>query len=285
MERLMSWRMRIEHRTTMHYSGTVHASYNEVRITPRNVDRQFAISHHIDVDPGTSLYTYVDAWHTIVNAFDVQEAHRTLVVTGTSIVESSDSPSGGGVELGWNDLASDRTRDDFCEFLWHSSRVSADAEIADTAAELRQSRTPAEAIAATCEWINSSFEYQTGSTTVSTTASEVLHARRGVCQDFAHLGIALLRSMGIPARYVSGYLHPDPDAERGRRYAGESHAWLEAWAGGWHSLDPTIGAPVGERHVLVGRGRDYADVAPLKGIYHGAAAESVDVEVELERLT
>jgi transglutaminase-like putative cysteine protease len=279
----MAWRMRIEHRTTMQYSGTVHASYNEVRITPRNLDRQLTISHRVDVNPPAPLYPYVDAWNTVVHAFDVQDPHRTLVVTGTSLVESADSAPP-GPELGWDDLASERTRDEYCEFLWHSSRVSTDAEISETAAGLRASRTPAEAIAATAEWIHSTFEYQTGSTTVTTTASEVLRARRGVCQDFAHLGIALLRSMGIPARYVSGYLHPDPEAERGKRYAGESHAWLEAWIGSWRPLDPTDGAAVGERHVLVGRGRDYADVAPLKGIYHGAAAESVGVEVELERM-
>jgi transglutaminase-like putative cysteine protease len=280
----MAWRMRIEHRTTMEYSGTVHASYNEVRITPRDLDRQFTISHRVDVDPHTSLYRYVDAWQTIVHAFDVQEAHRILVVTGTSIVESSD-PEGPGDEVSWNDLASDEMRDDFCEFLGYSSRVSADAEIEETAAGLRASHTPTQAVDATCAWINSTFEYQTGSTTVTTTASEVLRARRGVCQDFAHLGIALLRSMGIPARYISGYLHPDPEAERGRSYEGESHAWLEAWTGAWRPLDPTTGAAVGERHVLVGRGRDYADVPPLKGIYHGAAADAVDVAVQLERLS
>jgi transglutaminase-like putative cysteine protease len=280
----MSWRMRIEHRTTMQYSGTVHASYNEVRITPRDIDRQFTISHRVDVNPHTSLYQYVDAWKTIVHAFDVQEAHRTLVVTGTSIVESSDRVVH-GAEVGWDALASDETLDEHCEFLGFSERVSAGADIRDTASGLRDSRTPGEAVDATCAWINSTFEYETGSTTVTTTASEVLAARHGVCQDFAHLGIALLRSMGIPARYVSGYLHPDPDAECGRSYEGESHAWLEAWTGAWHPLDPTTGAVVGERHVLVGRGRDYGDVAPLKGIYHGAAAEAVDVSVQLERLT
>jgi transglutaminase-like putative cysteine protease len=279
----MAWRMRIEHRTTMQYSGTVHASYNEVRITPRDLDRQFAISHRVAIEPHASLYSYVDAWHTIVHAFDVQDAHQTLVVTGTSIVESSDAPTPGR-DVGWETLESAETVDAYCEYVGSSSRVSADDAITDTAAALRRSRTPAEAVAATCAWINSTFEYQTGSTTVTTTASEVLRARRGVCQDFAHLGIALLRAMGIPARYVSGYLHPDPEAERGRRYEGESHAWLEAWVGEWRSIDPTTAVPVGERHVLVGRGRDYADVAPLKGIYHGAAAEAVEVAVELERL-
>src|SRR5260221_12586492 len=133
----MVWRMRIEHRTAMQYSGTVHASYNEVRITPRNIDRQFAISHRVDVSPHTSLYSYVDAWQTIVHAFDVQEAHGTLVVTGTSVVESSDAPAQ-PPDVGWDELASDRTRDEHCEFLGYSSRVSADAAITETSAGLRE---------------------------------------------------------------------------------------------------------------------------------------------------
>lgn len=280
----MPWRMRIRHRTTMQYSGTVHASYNEVRITPRTLDRQLTIAHHIDVSPAATLYSYVDAWQTVVHAFDVQQAHETLEVTGTSLVDSS--PAAHGAEAaGWDLLASERTRDDFCEFLSPSSRVAGTAEVGEVAQRLRGARSPHEAVAATVDWIHSTFEYQPGATTVATTADEVLRARRGVCQDFAHVAIALLRSMGIPARYVSGYLHPAPDAEIGRAYAGESHAWIEAWTGSWQPADPTTGVEVGERHVLIGRGRDYADVAPLKGIYHGAAAESVEVEVELQRVS
>ena len=110
------------------------------------------------------------------------------------------------------------------------------------------------------------MEYETGTTSVSTTAVEVLRAGRGVCQDFAHLGIAVLRAAGIPARYASGYLYPDElGGEVGETHRGESHAWLEAWLGDWHPLDPTSGSAVAERHVLVARGRDYADVAPLEG--------------------
>jgi len=280
----MPWRMRIRHRTTMQYSGTVHASYNEVRITPRTLDGQLTIAHHVEVTPTTTLYSYVDAWQTIVNAFDVQQAHETLVVTGTSLVDSAD-PVRGGDEVGWDVLASDAVRDRFCEYLSLSSRITGTPELLDAAHDLRDARSPSDAVAATVEWIQSAFEYQPGATTVATTADEVLRARRGVCQDFAHLAIALLRAMGIPARYVSGYLHPVPDAELGRPYAGESHAWIEAWTGAWRPADPTTGVAVGERHVLIGRGRDYADVAPLKGIYHGAASQSVDVEVELQRVS
>jgi transglutaminase-like putative cysteine protease len=110
-----------------------------------------------------------------------------------------------------------------------------------------------------------------------------------VCQDFAHLTLAMLRAVGIPARYVSGYVHPSADAEIDVTVAGQSHAWLEAWLDGWRAVDPTSAQEVGVRHVLVARGRDYADVAPLRGLYHGGtsssgASQSVAVSVDITRV-
>ncbi len=119
---------------------------------------------------------------------------------------------------------------------------------------------------------------------MSTTSSGALDLGRGVCQDFVHVAIALLRACGIPARYASGYLHPHEDAGIGDTVTGQSHAWLEAWLGEWYPVDPTRGAEVGERHVLVARGRDYGDVAPLKGVFHGPPDLSVDVRVAIERV-
>jgi transglutaminase-like putative cysteine protease len=119
---------------------------------------------------------------------------------------------------------------------------------------------------------------------VSTTAADALRIGGGVCQDFTHLALGLLRARGIPARYVSGYLHPSSQAEPGVVLAGQSHAWVEAWVGDWLPFDPTNGSPVGERHVVVGRARDYADLAPLSGIFHGGPAKSLGVTVELTRL-
>jgi transglutaminase-like putative cysteine protease len=118
---------------------------------------------------------------------------------------------------------------------------------------------------------------------VSTSAAEALAARRGVCQDFAHVFLARVRALGIPARYVSGYLHSAQDPTIGGTEKGESHAWAEAWMGDWVPVDPTSGEIPGLRHVLVARGRDYRDVAPLRGIYSGGAAHALDVEVELTR--
>jgi transglutaminase-like putative cysteine protease len=124
----------------------------------------------------------------------------------------------------------------------------------------------------------------TGSTGVRTDAQEAWDQGQGVCQDIAHVTVALLRAAGLPARYVSGYLHSDPAAEPGQTAVGESHAWVEYWAGSWRALDPTSGASVRERHVVVARGRDYADIPPLKGSYHGAPTSALDVTVEVTRL-
>jgi transglutaminase-like putative cysteine protease len=123
-----------------------------------------------------------------------------------------------------------------------------------------------------------------GATGVRTDAQEAWDKGQGVCQDMAHVTVALLRATGLPARYVSGYLHPDTKAKPGSTAVGQSHAWVEYWAGSWTALDPTSGAPVGERHVVVARGRDYADVPPLKGIYHGPPESAMTVTVEVTRL-
>jgi transglutaminase-like putative cysteine protease len=109
-------------------------------------------------------------------------------------------------------------------------------------------------------------------------------AGEGVCQDYAHLTLAMLRAVGVPARYVSGYLHTKPDAGVGETVVGESHAWIEAWTGGWWGFDPTNDLPIGHRHVWVATGRDYGDVSPLKGIYSGGAATAIEVTVHMTRL-
>ena len=128
------------------------------------------------------------------------------------------------------------------------------------------------------------MEYVRGVTGVHSTASEAWAERKGVCQDIAHVALGALRSVGIPARYVSGYLHPDAGAAIGQTVIGESHAWVEWYAGEWRGYDPTNLAEVGELHVLVGRGRDYSDVSPLRGVYAGPGASELFVSVEITRV-
>ena len=123
-----------------------------------------------------------------------------------------------------------------------------------------------------------------GSTGVRTSAQEAWSLRKGVCQDIAHLTLGMLRAVGIPSRYVSGYLFPLAGGEVGDTVAGQSHAWVEWWCGDWVPFDPTNGVPIGARHVTVAHGRDYADVTPLKGVYHGAPSTGLGVTVEITRL-
>ena len=120
-------------------------------------------------------------------------------------------------------------------------------------------------------------------TGVTTTAAQAWEIGAGVCQDYSHTLLSILRGLGIPARYVSGYLH-DEEEQQGRTVVGESHAWVEAWNGGWEAWDPTNDRSVGSAHVVVAKGRDYADVPPLKGIYAGGLSESLGVSVEITQL-
>ncbi len=124
---------------------------------------------------------------------------------------------------------------------------------------------PLEAAAEISTWVHRHVTYMPGSTGVQTSAQEAWDQGQGVCQDIAHLTVALLREVGLPARYVSGYLFPKPDAEPGEEVTGQSHAWVEYWTGEWAACDPTNDSGVGQRHVIVAAGRDYADVPPLKG--------------------
>jgi transglutaminase-like putative cysteine protease len=149
---------------------------------------------------------------------------------------------------------------------------------------LRSGHPPAEAGRRAAGWVHDTMAYVRGATEVGTTSAQARSLGRGVCQDFTHLALAVLRSCGLPARYVSGYLHPGRNAEIDEPVRAESHAWAEFWAGDWVAVDPSSLSEVGERHVVVARGRDYADVRPLAGIYSGPPAQSLGVTVDLTRL-
>lgn len=280
----MSWRLRIRHETTYHYADIVHASYNEARISPLDTAHQFTLEHRVVVDPAANLYRYRDYWGSRVHAFDLHGVHTKLTVVGSSLVETAARTPEIDATVAWEDLDSRGLRDRLYEYLQQTPITVADETIHAVAAELRTAPTPAAALELLGTWLRGHVEYQLGWTNVTTTAVQVLKAGRGVCQDYVHLGLAILRAAGIPARYASGYLHPHADATIGEPHVGEGHAWLEAWVGDWHPVDPTSGSAVAERHVLVARGRDYTDVTPLKGVYHGGPSRGLEVKVELTRV-
>jgi len=277
------WQIGVRHRTGYQYGSPARASYNEVRMTPATSGDQQTLASRIETRPETRPLRYVDYWGTVVHAFDVHVPHTELVVTASSVVETA-GPAPAPAELGWDVLDDPRTRDRHAEMLTPSRYVSGEPEVAEVAAGLRAAHPPAEAGRRAAGWVHDSLEYVRGATQVGTTSAEARAGGRGVCQDFSHLGLAVLRAAGLPARYVSGYLVPSRGAEIDAPVEAESHAWVEFWAGGWVALDPSNLSEVGERHVVIARGRDYADVRPLAGIYSGPPAHALGVTVELTRL-
>ncbi|MGH9039534.1 MAG: transglutaminase family protein [Acidimicrobiia bacterium] len=289
-----SWMIRVEHHSGYRYEQEVVSSYNEARMTPLTTDRQLTVDSRLEVEPRVRAFRYLDYWGSVVDSFDVQVPHTELSVTARSVVETYPAPAA-PTDLGWEELCSEPVADRFAEYLGPTTYVPRDPKLAAMTGSLTTGRTPAAALEEAAGFVASHLTYTPGATEVSTSAVEAYEAGSGVCQDYAHLTLALLRLMGIPGRYVSGYLHPHDDAAKGEIVSGESHAWIEAWLGDWWGFDPTNGVPAGERHVIVGRGRDYADVPPLRGIYnhHHAgpdgdvlipAAGEVDVEVRISRL-
>jgi transglutaminase-like putative cysteine protease len=280
-----SWRLRITHRTGVDYAGAVTSSYNEARMTPQTNPHQAVLEAWVDVEPDGSSYRYWDYWGTQVTAFDRQAPHDRLTVVATAVVETFADDSLDEPRLRWPDLADVAVADEFDEFLLETPRTALNPELQHHADRIRcEEPTPGEAALAACRLVNREVRYQTGATGVHTRAVDAWAERIGVCQDLSHLVVGLIRGMGIPARYVSGYLHPKPNAPIGETVRGQSHAWVEWWDGGWRGYDPTNSKPLGRQHVVIGRGRDYADVSPLKGVYAGPKSTAHGVEVEVTRL-
>ena len=174
--------------------------------------------------------------------------------------------------------------DRFDEMLSPTAYVPASRRIQAVGRRIAKYNDPADAVLAAAQWAHSELEYVPGTTGVHSSGLDAHREGKGVCQDFAHLTLILLRGMGIPARYVSGYLHPNHEAAVGETIDGQSHAWIQAWTGGWWNYDPTNDTDINEQYISVGVGRDYSDVSPLKGIYSGEGSTDLDVVVEITRL-
>ena len=278
-------RLRIVHRTGFSYDEPATASYNEARMLPHSGGEQFVLQSGLDIRPGATQHSYVDYWGTRVSTFEVLTPHRELSVTATSLVEVRPAVPLRS-ELGWAELAVASTSAvGLVEASTLSPATAPPAEVSALAAEIVAEGAPiGDTALEICRAVGSAMEYVTGVTGVHSTAAEAWDERKGVCQDIAHVALGALRSVGIPARYVSGYLHPDSAAAIGQTVIGESHAWVEWFAGDWRGYDPTNLAEVGELHVLVGRGRDYGDVPPLRGVYAGPSASELFVTVEITRV-
>jgi len=277
----MGRQLRVVHHTGYRYPKGVMASHNEARMTPRSNREQLVLATTLEISPTAWTYPFRDYWGTHVTAFEISAPHDRLTVVATSTVEVGDRPSA-GQGLSWQQVGDPALAETHVEMLQASDHVEPPAELRALAQSVRRdAATPAEAVHAVVNAIRGRVEYVPGSTEVQTRATEVWQARAGVCQDLVHLGLGALRSIGVPARYVSGYVIASRDPAVGQPQTGESHAWLQYWDGQWVGLDPTNDSPPGDFHVELGTGRDYFDVPPLKGVYAGPSLSDMFVEVEI----
>jgi transglutaminase-like putative cysteine protease len=280
----------IRHVTAYRYADPVAVSHQVIVQIPRSTPRQRVIESALDLVPLPATRMARHDWFgNEVTVVTVQEPHRDLTITATSTVEVDD-PLAQVPSPAWEGVAERLLREDadpaVIEAVQPSPFVPIDAALAEFAREdFTPGRSLAEAAFALTVRIHAGFIYDPAATTIATPVAEVLHRRRGVCQDFAHLAIAALRSLGLAARYVSGYLETQPPPGQTKlRGADASHAWLSVWcpANGWIDLDPTNGCWVGSRHVTAAWGRDFGDVSPVKGVILGGGAHDIAVAVDVD---
>lgn len=282
-------RLRLHHRTEYRYADAVRNNVNELRLRPLDTRWQRCESSFIQVLPATRLTHYEDLHHNIVHHFEIHRPHRRLLVESRATVDTRGKVDFEALPYGFShdDLPALRRLEECHPFLQDSAYVQRSPAIWREALDIQEgSRDVFQTSYAIMEHIFRRYAYQSGATTVSTRASEVIERRTGVCQDFAHAMVALCRSIGIPARYASGYFF---DATRDHHLRGSqaSHAWAEVYLPdwGWVGLDPTNNKVVDETYILAATGRDYRDVAPISGTYYGGGANVMEVTVRLERLS
>lgn len=279
-------RLKVTHRTRYVYSSAVRESFNEARLQPTTNDHQTCENFLLRVLPAVRLKHYHDLYANIVHYFDIPEAHDTLDVESAARVVTRPQRSALDVEPWLLARVNELHRHERCfDYTQPSHYVEINPEAWRLALDVTAGQTEVwRAAVAVMEHVHREFRYDSGATNVHTHMAEVLAERRGVCQDFAHVMIGLLRAIGIPALYVSGYLYNGPrDQLLG---AQASHAWCEIFLPGlgWRGLDPTNNQPADERYIKIAVGRDYADVPPLRGHYKGTLDRQLEVEVLVERL-
>jgi transglutaminase-like putative cysteine protease len=269
------------------YGEPAWESHNLLRACPSSDGHQQLVGYRVDITPPVPVHTYVDYWGTRVDEFAVIDPHSLLRVAAESVVETHPAVAP-DVHPPLDTLLP--LVGELSTFLRRSPHARWDNQIEETARDVvSASGDVAEAVTAIADAVTASLKYEPGATYVGVDVTDVLSQGKGVCQDFAHLGIAMCRSIGIPARYVSGYLYAS-DQSSGvvpdqAELSVQTHAWMEVMVPGhgWWALDPTNAQPVGELHVKIGHGRDYEDVMPLRGVYHGGADHDLGVDVRISR--
>src|SRR5271155_5924164 len=287
-------RYHLLHATEFLYDGPVYESYNEVRLRPIHDDRQSCLSFRLTTLAASRVSSYKDGYGNWIHVSNILPHHRRLRFEAESVVlvHEAPAPEPGGMLLKDLEAMRHELHEEHYDWLAASAYVPYLPELAEisNAAEDSSDGTVANFIQAASDLIHKSFVYMKGATHVHSSIKDSLILRAGVCQDFAHLLLGVVRMRGLPARYVSGYLVAGAATSNGDSNGQEeviggqaSHAWAEVYlpGTGWRAFDPTLGAAVGLRHVRVAYGRDYGDVAPVRGVYKGHAGQSLSVDVRV----
>ena len=290
-------RYRIAHRTEYAYGKTASLCHNEARLLPRDLPHQRCLGSEVAIEPVPAAYRErEDFFGNRVSYFAIQQPHDRLTVTVTSEVRVEANPA----QLDFSsDLPWERVRErlragtdpaalEARTYVLDSPLVTAGAELADYAApSFPPGRPLLAAVHDLMQRIHGEFTYDPDFTTVATPLAKVLAHRRGVCQDFAQLAIGCLRTMGLAARYDSGYIETDPPPGGARLTGADaSHAWFSVYMpdGDWRGFDPTNNQVPMERHILTAWGRDFSDVTPLKGVIFGGGKHRLKVAVDVQRI-
>ncbi len=275
----------VRHITRLCYEPAVRESVMEVRMQPRTDARQRCLSFSLDVSPRANVIMYRDFFGNAVHHFDIPGQHEVIEVGAQAVVEVLPPLVARANEAGnWKELDARVEQGDYWEMLLPSqyARPTELLEKLRAALDLKRRGNPLELVQKLNAELYEFFEYAPNTTKVDSPIDEALESRQGVCQDFAHIMIALVRQLKIPCRYVSGYLFHE-DSAKDRSPAGATHAWVEAYLGelGWVAFDPTNNLPGCERHIRVAIGRDYADVPPTRGVHKGEAGSELSVMVSV----
>lgn len=268
------------------YATPVWESHNSLRACPVDGVGQRLVEYDLKVEPEVPVFSYTDSWGTRVDTFGVPQQHDELVVTASARVETTAPPLPiSGPLAGTADMT---YIEEGWLYLQPTRHTGWGQEVRESAREAMGASIDVIEIANSIQAaLADRVEYRTGATVIGVEPTRVLEEGVGVCQDFAHLTIAMLRSVGIAARYVSGYFYASDPTDVSSADTDEivvaTHAWVElavpGW--GWWAIDPTNSSPVGERHVKIGHGRDYDDVTPLRGVYYGESDHHLAAEVTM----
>lgn len=286
----------VSHRTHYRYSTAVAQSQHLVHMTPRAVAHQTTLRHNLIVEPAPAMrYDGIDGFGNPFVILDVEVPHKELVLHARSSVETRAPPTADfAATTSWDRLdekmvAPDGSFDlDVIQYRCTTRLTGASLAIADyTRDSFPQGRPVLDGVMDLTRRIYADFRFDPGATDVSTPVEKVFEQRRGVCQDFAHLTLAGLRALRVPARYVSGYiLTRPPPGQIKLAGADASHAWISVWSPetGWRDFDPTNGIAVSEEHITIAYGRDYNDISPISGVLLGGGAHAVSVGVDVVNL-